>query len=83
MSPTITDGDAVLIDPNSKIKIGDVVLANHPYKSSVKILKRVAEIEPNGKVSLVGDNAAGSTDSRTFGSVSIKSIQGRVVCRLK
>ena len=83
MAPTVKNGAVVLIDPQSKIKIGDLVLANHPYKSSVSILKRVAEIEPDGCLILIGDNPAESTDSRTFGAVSIESIIGRVIGRLK
>ena len=82
MSPTLKSGDAVLIDPNAKARISDIVLANHPYKSSVKILKRVVEIGPDGNLALIGDNAAESTDSRTFGAVSIECLIGKVVCRL-
>ena len=82
MLPTLKSGDTVLIDPNTKIEVGDIVLADHPYKSSIRVLKRVAEIEPSGDLILVGDNAAESTDSRTFGAVSIESIIGRVICRL-
>lgn len=82
MSPTLNSGDAVLIDPRAKINVGDIVLADHPYKSSVTILKRVAEMNADGSISLLGDNGAESTDSRTFGPVSIKSIVGRVECRL-
>ena len=67
----------------SRIDVGDIILAEHPYKSSVKIIKRIAEIESDGKLQLIGDNPAQSTDSRTFGAVSIESIVGRVVCRLK
>jgi nickel-type superoxide dismutase maturation protease len=83
MSPTLNDGDTVLVDPKGDINPGDIVLADHPYKTSVTILKRVINIDADGGVTLVGDNNAGSTDSRTFGPVSIKSIVGRVECRLK
>lgn len=82
MSPTLNSGDAVLVDTRANINVGDIVLADHPYKSSVTILKRVAEISADGRISLTGDNQAESTDSRTFGPVSIKSIIGRVECRL-
>jgi nickel-type superoxide dismutase maturation protease len=82
MLPTLKSGDAVLVDGKAKVKIGDLVLAEHPYRSSVKIVKRVAETSANGYV-LSGDNPAESTDSRTFGAVSIESIIGRVVCKLK
>ena len=83
MTPTLCNGEVVLVIPLAVYSVGDVVLANHPYKSSVKILKRVAQIEPNGALHLIGDNPAESTDSRTFGTVSIESIIGKVVCRLK
>jgi nickel-type superoxide dismutase maturation protease len=82
MMPTLQDGVAVMISPRAVIEPGDVVLAQHPYKQSVKILKRVASIDANGRYSLVGDNPAESTDSRTFGNVSIEYIHGKAVCRL-
>ena len=82
MLPTLKDGDAVMIIPTKSIEPGDVVLADHPYKSSVKILKRVSAIDGDGRYSLTGDNPAESTDSRTFGSLSIECIQGKAVCRM-
>jgi nickel-type superoxide dismutase maturation protease len=82
MSPVLKDGDTVLVFPKAKIDVGDIVLADHPYKSSVTVLKRVSNVDANGLVTLLGDNEAESTDSRTFGPVSIKSIIGRVDCRL-
>jgi len=83
MLPTLKSGDAVLVDEKATVKIGDLVLAEHPYRSSVKIVKRVAEIEAESGYVLSGDNPAESTDSRAFGAVSIESIIGRVVCKLK
>lgn len=83
MSPTLNNGEIILLDPHASLEVGDLALADHPYRSSVRIIKRIASIEPGGLVSLIGDNAPESTDSRTFGLVSIKSIKGRVVCRLK
>lgn len=82
MLPTLKSGDAVLVDKKAKVKVGDLVLAEHPYKSSVKLVKRVTDIAPDGYV-ISGDNPAESTDSRAFGAVSIESILGRVVCKLK
>ena len=82
MTPTLDDGDIVSIaraGPN----IGDIVLAQHPYKQSVTMLKRVANIDENGRFELRGDNPTESTDSRTFGSVPIEYIKGKAVCRLK
>ena len=83
MTPTLGSGEVVLVRPSKIYGVGDIVLAEHPYKSSVNVLKRIDRIEPNGSLHLVGDNPAASTDSRTFGAVSIESIIGKVVCRLK
>ncbi len=83
MLPTLKDGDAVMIVPARSVSKGDVVLAKHPYKSSVRILKRVSGIDTDGRYSLAGDNPDDSTDSRTFGSVPLEYIHGKAVCRLK
>ena len=83
MLPTINAGDVVLLETAVKLAIGDIVLAEHPYRKGVNILKRVTEIDLNGNLSLTGDKASESTDSRSFGAVSVKSIVGRVVCKLK
>jgi hypothetical protein len=83
MEPTLRGGYAVLIDPRAAIAINDIVLALHPYKESVKILKRISEIDTHGSYILIGDNAPESTDSRTFGLILPKNILGKAVCRLK
>ena len=83
MSPTLKNGDAVLIAPKANIQMGDIVLAKHPFKQSVKMLKRIGEVDENGNYLLVGDNPSESTDSRSFGAISQKEILGKVVCRLK
>jgi nickel-type superoxide dismutase maturation protease len=83
MLPHLKDGEVVLIKPKSRFQVGDIVLAQHPFKQSVKILKRIAEIDEKGNYVLTGDNPAESTDSRTFGAVSLKCILGKATCRLK
>ena len=63
--------------------LGDVVLARHPFKKSVQIIKRIREISPEGRYFLVGDNPSESTDSRSFGAIPAKDITGKAVSRLK
>ena len=82
MSPCLKNGDEVLIKKPTNLKIGDVVLANHPFKKSVKILKRISEIDSNGKYFLIGDNPNESTDSRTFGAISLNEVLGKVEAKL-
>ncbi len=83
MLPCLKNGDEVIIKPKAKLKIGDIVLANHPYKTSVKIVKRVSGIDENGRFFLLGDNPEESTDSRTFGPISADKILGTVASKVK
>ena len=81
MLPTLKQGDCVFINPSAKPKVGDIVLFLHPFKQSVKVVKRLAQITSDGRYFLVGDNALESTDSRSFGAISAKDILGVAVCR--
>ncbi len=83
MLPTLRSGDAVLIDPQAVFETGDIVLAKHPFKQSVKILKRIGEISEDEKFFLIGDNKNESSDSRSFSTISKNEILGKAVCRLK
>lgn len=83
MAPTLNDGDVVLVKHSRRVKIGDVVLAQHPYKQSVKVLKRISEVDDKGRYILTGDNPEESTDSRTFGSISAADVLGKVIGRLR
>ena len=83
MRPLLSDGDVVLVKQTSEVAIGDVVLASHPFKTSVTILKRVVSMDDAGNVELVGDDPSASSDSRSFGSIPMRDIRGKVVCRLK
>ncbi len=83
MSPVLEDGEEVIVKKTARVRIGDIVMARHPFKSSVKMAKRITGVDANGKFFLVGDNAEESTDSRGFGPVPVKDILGKVVCRLR
>jgi len=90
MEPTLRDGQTVLVDPRaytrSPPRAGEVVLAMHPIRPSLRILKRVrtAELGRVGDVrlDLRGDSPQSSCDSRTFGRVALNQIVGRVVAIL-
>ena len=83
MLPTLTDGDRVLVANHVNIEVGDVVLAKHPYKMSVKIVKRISSVGDDGRLTLIGDNPDTSTDSRAFGTVSLESVIGKVTSKLR
>lgn len=79
MLPAFKSGDIVMIDPQAKGSVGDIVVAKHPYKKSVRLMKRVQQIDENGRYILKGDNSGSSTDSRSFGSVTASDVAGKVV----
>jgi hypothetical protein len=60
----------------------DVVIALHPAHAGLKIVKRVETVTSDGRVFLVGDNTAETTDSYDFGYVPIAEILGKVTSRL-
>jgi nickel-type superoxide dismutase maturation protease len=76
MLPALHPGDRLLV-VQRRPRVGDVVALVHGGRTMVK---RVASIGADG-VTVVGDNAEASTDSRSFGPVEPVSILGRVVYR--
>jgi len=82
MTPTLADGDTVLIDPRGRPAVGAVVVARHPYRSDVTVVKRVAAITEAGKLHLSGDNPAESTDSAHYGALPPERLLGVVVAKL-
>lgn len=85
MTPTLVEGDEVLVDPHAyrrrRPRVGDVVLFVHPHQGDVRALKRVAEVREAG-LWLLGDHPGSSTDSRSYGAVPDARILGRVACIL-
>jgi nickel-type superoxide dismutase maturation protease len=85
MLPVLKPGDVVLADPlayrHSPPQPGDIVIARHPLRRDVTLIKRVSAVSEDGRCRLEGDNPAASTDSRTFGWVAAEQVRGRVTSR--
>jgi nickel-type superoxide dismutase maturation protease len=81
MLPTIRDGESVRVDlqayTTSQPRVDEVVLVRHPFVKDMRMIKRITAIE-NGRYVVRGDNARESTDSRSFGSLAISQILGRI-----
>ena len=83
MLPSLEPGERVLFDrlayADDGPRMGDIVLARHPERPGVRMIKRVAEGEGLGRDEcwLLGDNASSSTDSRTLGAFRQRDILGR------
>ena len=78
MAPALLPGDRLLVVAGRRARPGDVVAVLDPRRPDRIIVKRVAAVGPQG-VTVVGDNAAASTDSRAFGPVRPAAVRGRVV----
>jgi nickel-type superoxide dismutase maturation protease len=86
MAPALRPGDRLLVEAltyrTRPPKVGDVVLAVDPRRPSRELIKRVAAVDgAAGMIVLAGDAPEASTDSRTFGPVSLEAIRWRVAGR--
>jgi nickel-type superoxide dismutase maturation protease len=82
MEPALRPGDWMLVRRTRRIRPGQVVLARHPGRPDLLIVKRAAR-RVGGGWWLESDNpgAAGATDSRRFGPVPAALIEGRLLAR--
>lgn len=84
MLPTLRDGDEVVVQLAGKGKRpfspGDIIIAQHPLKE-MKMIKRVDKVLEDGRLFVLGDNLAESSDSRAFGAISPQLVIGRVTCK--
>jgi nickel-type superoxide dismutase maturation protease len=81
MEPALRPGDCLLIRRTRRIRLGQVVIARHPDRPEMLLVKRAAR-RADGGWWLESDNpAAGAVDSRRFGAVPGPLIEGRVLVR--
>ena len=78
MWPTFADGDEIFFESfnNQRLEVGDIVVANHPLKDNLNIVKRIAGIDYNERIHLEGDNPdpLSSEDGHNFGPVNKRDI---------
>ena len=80
MEPTLHAGDWILARSGGRVRVGDLVVLEHPDRRGLLIVKRVADVRPEGYW-VLGDAPDASADSRQFGVVS--GVLGRVVWRVR
>jgi nickel-type superoxide dismutase maturation protease len=87
MEPALRPGDRILVyrtmAPGRPLRVrpGQVVVAYHPARVRMLIVKRVARPEAGGWWLAADNPAAGGADSGTFGAVPASAIEGRVLLR--
>lgn len=80
MAPALLPGDRLLVARVGSPRVGDVVLAADPRDPRRELVKRVSGLDAPS-VTLRGDNAAASTDARTFGTLPRSAVRWRVIGR--
>jgi nickel-type superoxide dismutase maturation protease len=78
MEPALRPGDWLLVRRTRRIRPGQIVLARHPARADLLIVKRAAR-RVDGGWWLESDNPA--VDSRRFGAVPAPLIEGRLLAR--
>jgi nickel-type superoxide dismutase maturation protease len=73
MSPTLSDGDVVLVSLRARPRPGAVVLVGWPQRPGVLSVKRAVGRHGDGWW-VLGDNAAASTDSRQLGTAEVLGV---------
>ena len=85
MFPVLKAGEEVLVDTKAYHRclpeMGDLVIAWHPQKENLRIIKRVLKVDEKGNCFLMGENSLESNDSRSFGLVSSQRIIGKVTSK--
>ena len=75
MLPTLYSGQHVIAYRRfRRLRDGDIVVVRDPRLASRWIVKR-CHLVSDGRVELRGDNAALSTDSRTFGTLAARDVR--------
>ena len=80
MRPALEPGDRLLLVRRRAYRTGAVVAVADPRDGRL-LVKRVATVEPDGRLVVAGDDPDASTDSRTFGPVPRSLVRGQAVHR--
>ena len=80
MRPTLEPGDRLVVLRRGPVRVGALVAVADPRQPARTMVKRVAAVGPAG-VTVLGDNPAASTDSRTLGPLAPGAVRGRAVYR--
>lgn len=82
MLPTLREGEQLLTLPRALVRLRDgrVVVVEDPGEPGHLVVKRLARLDHAG-VLVLGDNAAASTDGRTWGPLPPRAVRRVAVAR--
>jgi nickel-type superoxide dismutase maturation protease len=81
MAPTLSHGDRLLCRYGGRVRPGAVVVARHPLRQELFVVKRAVERRGGGWW-LLSDNSGVESDSRDYGAVPADLVLGRVLLRI-
>ncbi|MFC1417321.1 nickel-type superoxide dismutase maturation protease [Streptacidiphilus cavernicola] len=82
MAPTLSHGDRLFCSyGGGRVRAGSIVVARHPLRQDLFVVKRAVERRPDGWW-LLSDNSRVEGDSRDFGPVPDDLVLGRVLLRI-
>ncbi|HEY6537885.1 MAG TPA: nickel-type superoxide dismutase maturation protease [Candidatus Dormibacteraeota bacterium] len=86
MGPLLPEGAWILVRAQGAAgpRLGQVVVAEHPSRPGLELVKRVAAVSSERQLLwLAGDNRDASTDSDDFGPVPWRLLRGVVLLRVR
>jgi signal peptidase I len=83
MRDALRDGDIVFVLRwRRRLRVGDIVITNKNNLFRERLVKRVAAVDREKGVRLIGDNSGRSRDSREIGFIPLPDVMGVVLWRL-
>ena len=83
MEPALRPGDWLLVLRTRRVRPGQVVIARHPSRPTLLLVKRAEKLAAGGWW-LISDSPNGAAlDSRAFGPVPPGLVEGRVLLRYR
>lgn len=77
MTPTLLDGDVLLVRLGRRVRTGSIVLAQFPAGPDLLVVKR-ALVEGADGWQVASDNPRAASDSRHYGSARVLGVAGWV-----
>ena len=75
MMPTLAPGERLVVTAVRHLRVGDLVVVVDPEHLGRLLVKRVGALGTDD-LTVIGDNAGASRDSRVFGAVPLSAVLG-------
>src|SRR6266516_4018725 len=83
IEPALRPGDWLFVRRTKRVRAGQLVVARHPKRATMLIVKRAARRTADGWWLESENDDGAAVDSRAFGAVPTELIEGRVLLRYR